>query len=449
MDRSPIRILIVEADADEAALVDTYLTADAGRAESFALTHAPRLSSACHLLGRQDFDVVLLDLVLPRSVGLEGFRKLRELRPALPIILLTGMHDEPLAVQAMSLGAHDYFIKGSQDCILLKRAVRYALDRKRLTDAITELLASDAASQTEDSSRRRLPERAPWRVRPSIVQPDASAQEPAAADGRSPFMSRITHELRNTLSTLTTAAYCLKDGVAGALTPRQSGLVDMISRNVERQTRILETMIDTPRSSSGERLIQFRPLDAGQIIARIVADRGHANGGARLRADVKGGLPPTTGDARLIAQALELLVDNALRFARQNVVVEAVKSESGQVVLSVVDDGAGIAADRLERLRLEFSRAPSAREDGEPRENVYEESGVGLSICREIAAGHRGTLWVDSEPGRETRFSFTLPSRDVAARLFTRDSAAIAASAGRPVARVLNRSDGHRTVTND
>lgn len=99
--------------------------------EKWFLTHVERLDIAIHYLSNGHFDVVLLDLSLPDSVGLDSVRTLQASAPDLPVIVLTGSDDRKLALQAVAVGAQDYLVKGQISAPLLERAIRYAIERKK------------------------------------------------------------------------------------------------------------------------------------------------------------------------------------------------------------------------------------------------------------------------------------------------------------------------------
>ena len=99
--------------------------------EPWFLVHVERLGVAIQYLSDQRFDVVLLDLSLPDSFGLDTVKQLHELAPDIPVVVLTGVDDRELALQAMAIGAQDYLVKGQISAQLLERAVRYAIERKK------------------------------------------------------------------------------------------------------------------------------------------------------------------------------------------------------------------------------------------------------------------------------------------------------------------------------
>ena len=142
-----MRVLLVEDNDDDALLIreslcDTTLEID----------RAERLSTALARLDRGRFDAVLLDLSLPDAWGLDTIRRLRREATALPIVVLTGLNDEAIALQAVEEGAQDYLFKGQVDGHWLARSLRYAIQRHRAEETLKkrnrELLILQKISET-------------------------------------------------------------------------------------------------------------------------------------------------------------------------------------------------------------------------------------------------------------------------------------------------------------
>ena len=102
------------------------------RGYDYVLKRTDRLSSGLRLLEEESFDVVLLDLGLPDSAGFDALTQIRNQAPPLPIIILTGLSDEALAVKAISLGAQDYLVKGNFATDALYRSISHSIERQRL-----------------------------------------------------------------------------------------------------------------------------------------------------------------------------------------------------------------------------------------------------------------------------------------------------------------------------
>jgi signal transduction histidine kinase len=130
MNNPLIKILLVEDNPPDALLLKETLRGITGT--KFELTHAKQLSEAVTLLGKSSFDVILLDLSLPDSFGLETVERALLMTPSLPIIVLTGLKDETTGIQAVHKGAQDYLVKGQIDKDLLTRVINYSIERKRI-----------------------------------------------------------------------------------------------------------------------------------------------------------------------------------------------------------------------------------------------------------------------------------------------------------------------------
>lgn len=131
---SLIKVLLVEDNPGDARLLREML-AEAASAQ-FELTHLERLSQAIQHLGQEHFDLVLLDLSLVDGQGLDTVARTHAAAPDLPIVVLTGLDDETVALEAVRSGAQDYLIKGQINRHLLVRSMRYAIERKRVQQAL-------------------------------------------------------------------------------------------------------------------------------------------------------------------------------------------------------------------------------------------------------------------------------------------------------------------------
>ncbi|HXB09664.1 MAG TPA: response regulator, partial [Puia sp.] len=128
-DIQPIRILVVEDNPGDLFLLREFLH---GTDLSFAeIRHAANLSAAKQALAQQSTDLLFLDLSLPDSFGLESYIQLQSLTQRVAVILLTGLNDIKIAMQALVMGAQDYLVKGDFDEKLLSRAIRYSIERLR------------------------------------------------------------------------------------------------------------------------------------------------------------------------------------------------------------------------------------------------------------------------------------------------------------------------------
>ncbi len=139
MSAESIQVLLIEDNRDDALLLQRFLSQS--RQPVFKLVHAQLLFEGLACLRKQHFDIVLLDLGLPDSSGIDGALMLRRHAGRIPIIVLTGLDSEELALKALQMDVQDYLVKGQIDKSLLKRAIRYAIERKH---AMEELQNSEA-----------------------------------------------------------------------------------------------------------------------------------------------------------------------------------------------------------------------------------------------------------------------------------------------------------------
>ena len=122
-------------------LVGEYLAA--GDDTTFVVEHRADLATGIARLSKGGVDLVLLDLGLPDSQGLETLERLRAVQPTVSVVVLTGLADEDVGLRAVQLGAQDYLVKGSFGDYVLVRAARYAMERARLVEQLEELGRSD------------------------------------------------------------------------------------------------------------------------------------------------------------------------------------------------------------------------------------------------------------------------------------------------------------------
>lgn len=137
----PIRLLLVDDNADDVFLTRKMLARNAGGKFNFHIDHCRNLTDTLAYLSSANPDVVLLDLGLPESRGLQTLERVLEAAPNLPIVVFTGLSDEELGIKAVQKGAQDYLVKGQVNLDLLVRSLRYAIERKQMVIELQEALS--------------------------------------------------------------------------------------------------------------------------------------------------------------------------------------------------------------------------------------------------------------------------------------------------------------------
>ena len=216
------------------------------------------------------------------------------------------------------------------------------------------------------------------------------------------FFTGISHDLRTPLASIRWSADLLHTGALGPLTEKQMRLTDTIQSSSQRLLSLVGQIVELGRLRAGRLQLNVRPIDLRSIVnqtlneVRPLADLGDL----RLEMDVPEDLPPVAGDDERVQQIVMNLLGNALRFttAGGRVAVSA-RVESGEVVVRVTDTGIGIPADLLVHIFDPYEQAHHGRGG----------SGIGLTVVRGLVEAHGGRVWAESEEGRGSTFTFTLP----------------------------------------
>ena len=180
-----LRVLLVE---DDPTFVDFFSASLKASTSSLDLTVARRLTAALSALADAQYDAVLLDLNLPDSEGLLTLRRVAASVPEMPIVVFTGLDDEGLSQEALRLGAEDWLTKDSPEPELVVRAIRYAVERKRLTTSLVRLQKLEAVGRLAGSVAHEFNN-----VLTVIVGNAAFAESTADAPARANALREIQH----------------------------------------------------------------------------------------------------------------------------------------------------------------------------------------------------------------------------------------------------------------
>ena len=167
---------------------------------------------------------------------------------------------------------------------------------------------------------------------------------------------------------------------------------------------IVDNLVELSRWQANRLMLRAEPLDIAQVVLKEVARNSGKSDSHRLVADVGPGLPPVNADRTRIEHVLDNLIDNAIKYSPQGGEVRvSAKRQDGDIVVSVHDQGIGIGLEDQAKLFDAFQILDVASRVG------IQGTGLGLVVCRRLVEAHGGRIWVESQTGKGSVFSFTLP----------------------------------------
>jgi len=359
----------VEDNPGDAFLVQEQLSQ---ARTAFDITATDHLSAAMESISAGQPDVVLLDLDLPDSRGTDTIRKMIQKVPHVPVLVLTGRDDEELAVRAVQEGAQDYLLKTHLDGGHLARAIRYAIERQGLLRALHQ------------SREQQL-------------------------HFKDQLLSHVSHELRSPLSCIHQFVTILLDGLSGPVSSEQRECLDTVLKSANQLRSMINDLLETATIEAGKLRLEFRCVALTELAEQAIQmlQAAALAKGVTLSSDIQAAPLLVYGDPHRILQIFLNLIENAIKFTPAHgsvsVLADIYAGDSNFVQVSVQDTGCGIGEHAKS---LVFERLyQEEHDDSGSRKGL----GLGLSICKELVASHSGKIWVESQMGSGSTFSFTLP----------------------------------------
>jgi signal transduction histidine kinase len=378
MNNGHTQVLLIEDNPGDADLVRLRLVDGNSTVNVSCVT---RLADGLASMAKEPPSVVLLDLNLPDSHGADTFRKVLASAPGVPVVILSGQDDEALAMKALHQGVQDYLVKGDITSGHLERAVRHAMERQALLRSL------------EMSRHQQI-------------------------EFKNQFLSHVSHELRTPLTCIHQFVSILLDGLAGEVNTEQRYHLGTVLNSVNQLRAMIRDLLEATRAESGKIRIEPRCITIGDLIQQAVsmmaATAKEKRVGLEVGLDTR--IPFVYADPDRVLQVLINLIDNGIKFTPPDgsLLVKAcmVEADPSMVYLSVADTGRGIGP---EAKALIFERL---YQDPNSVDNSRSGLGLGLFIAKELVELHGGRIWVASEIGNGSTFSFTLPLYSLAKLLF-------------------------------
>ncbi len=364
MNSTPIRLLLIEDNPGDVYLLKLAL--GEARTCRFDVDAAVSLAEAGELLRESRHDIVLLDLSLPDSQGLDTVREVHRLVPEIPIVVLTGTEDEEVALKAVQLGAQDYLPKGNFSGGILIRSLLYSIERHRFTRELEEM------SKSKDR-----------------------------------FFSIISHDLRSPFHGLAQiTAHLAEHGEELSSEERRKYAV-AVRDTVGRLYNLAENLLQWSGSQSGKIPFSPEPIDLhfqAHSVLSLFTETARRKDVTVINAVDRN--ISVTADQNMLNTILRNLVANGIKFTPAGGrVVVAAECRPEDILVRVEDSGVGIPRDRIGELFRIDSKHTSTGTAGELG------TGLGLIVCREFVERNGGTIRIESDEGAGTRVLFTLPRK--------------------------------------
>lgn len=223
------------------------------------------------------------------------------------------------------------------------------------------------------------------------------------------FLANVSHELKTPLTSIQGFAQAILDGAAQ--TPEALGnAARVIYSEADRMNHMVLDLLTLAKLEAGAIDLQKNPVDLSSLVqaAQLRFEPMAHKAGVSIRLEQLDGLPSVSGDGDRLAQVINNLVDNAIKFtpAGGTIVMRGVQDQNW-VMLKVIDSGSGISTEDQKRIFDRFYQVDRSRKGGGSRG-----IGLGLSIARQIVLAHRGDLTVTSNPGGGSIFTMSLPVSD-------------------------------------
>jgi len=333
---------------------------------------------ALTIVSRKPPDVILLDIMMPEMDGFEVCKRLKNTLATkdIPIIFLTAKTHADDIVKGFKLGAVDYITKPFNPPELLARVFTH-LELKKSRDII---MAQNKELHELNATRDK-------------------------------FFSIIAHDLRNPFCQLIMLSDLLRNELRNYSLDQIEKWVQKLYQASERGYNLLANLLEWARSQTGRMPFQPEQVHLNDLVMESL--EVFASAAEHKQFSVHAEIPEEMmifADKNMLNTIIRNLVSNAIKYTERGgeVTIEAKERGEGKwIEIAISDTGVGIKEEKLEklfRIDVHYSTIGTAREKG---------TGLGLILCKEFVEQHGGKIWVESEEGKGSMFTFTVPLRDV------------------------------------
>ena len=358
-----MRILIIDDTEGDHDIAVECLEEAGG---DYQVYHAFNAKEGLEFYRNTPVDCILMDYHMPGMDGLEALKQLTEENKIVPVIMMTGEGDESVAVAAMKLGAQDYIPKKILTSSALKRAVERAVER---TGIIRQMEG----------------------YRLELERSNCDLEQ---------FSNIVAHDLKAPLRAVTQHLMLIRNKHKNTLDEKSLRSMEFAVEGATRMRLLIEALFEYAHLGFSEP--HFDSVDMAALLEQTKRDLATVieETGANITHDA---LPSVMGDGVLLAQLLQNLIANAIKYCKETPHIHVnAQAEADRWRIGVQDNGIGIAPENQKKIFAIFRRLHQGDE--------YPGIGLGLAICDRIVKQHGGNISVHSQAGNGSLFSFTLPS---------------------------------------
>jgi signal transduction histidine kinase len=369
-----IEILLFEDNLGDAGLIEEMLEEFQN---IYLLKNVESLEEGLNVLNDPHFDIILLDLGLPDSDGIETLIEVDKKTPNIPIIVLTGLNNEEIGILAVKMGAQDYLIKRDIDSKLLTRSINYSIERNKIEIALQK-------------SQENLEEKVKERTK-ALEQSNKELKQ---------FAYIASHDLKEPLRMITSFLQLLERRYKDKLDQDANEFIGFAVEGAKRLDEMINDLLEFSKVT--RKKIECSKVDINKVLEQTKMNLKHAidTENAKINYNI---LPTIYGDEILIELVFRNIISNSIKYhsiETPKIDITATK-ESNQYLFAIKDNGIGMSPEHLGRIFTIFQRLHTKDE--------YEGTGIGLAIAQKIVIQHGGKIWAESELGKGTTFYFTLP----------------------------------------